>query len=50
METTERSTTERPTTFPPEPDLDAAFDEFVACLREVLATDPDALPELAPGP
>jgi hypothetical protein len=50
MQTDRPTPTERPTTFPPEPDLDAAFDEFVACLREVLATDPDALPELAPGP
>jgi len=49
MQTDRPTTTERPTTFPPEPDLDAAFDEFVACLREVIATDPDALPELAPG-
>jgi hypothetical protein len=47
---TDRPSTERPTSFPPEPDLDAAFDDFVAALRAVLADDSDALPELAQVP
>ena len=50
MQTDRPTPTERPTSFPPLPDLDAAFDEFLAALREVLATDPEALPELAQAP
>lgn len=50
MQTDRPTPTERPTSFPPLPDLNAAFDEFVAALRAVLASDPDALPELAQVP